>query len=165
MSRVSSGFTLIELMIVVSIIGILAAIAIPQYSPYRVQARVVEGMVLAAPLTAAVSEYYSHFGRLPETNHTLQLPGAEAFGGQFVEGIEVSNGAIHIHYRDSSYVEVLKSGDEALLTLRPALVAAYPPPGTMSWICGYANPVEGMVAQGENRTTILESLLPPNCYQ
>ena len=158
MKRVCEGFTLIELMFVVSIIGILASMAIPYYSVYRNQANIVEGMVLAAPLTTAVSDYYSYHGVLPASNRSMALPGPRAFGGEHVEGIEVVNGAVHIHYRKAY-------DDGKLLSLRPVLVAAYPPSATMSWICGRVDPVEGMVAHGEDRTNIPEHLLPQNCYQ
>lgn len=152
------GFTLIELMFVVSIIGILAAMAIPNYTVYRTQADIVESMVLSAPLTTAVTDYYSFHGTFPATNSSLELPGPRAFGGKNVEGIEVVDGAIHIHFRNSY-------GGGTQLSLRPVVVAAYPPSGTMSWLCGHVNPANGMVAYGEDRTDIPDHLLPPNCYQ
>ena len=165
MKKSTGGFTLIELMMVVAIIGVLASIAIPNYSVYRTRAIVAEGMVLSAPLTAAVSDYYSFHGTFPATNNTKELPDDKAFGGQYVDGVDVINGAVHIKYRKDSGVKASQGDEEALLTLRPAMVAAYPPPAAMSWLCGHVTPVEGMLAQGEDRTTIPDHILPPNCYQ
>ncbi len=65
MKHNQQGFTLIELMIVVAIIGILAAIALPAYQDYTVRARVSEALVAAAPAKLAVAEYTSAYGGLP----------------------------------------------------------------------------------------------------
>ncbi len=65
MNRKQQGFTLIELMIVVAIIGILAAIAIPAYQDYTVRAKVGEGINALAPAKLAVSEFYISTGWMP----------------------------------------------------------------------------------------------------
>ena len=70
MKKVQQGFTLIELMIVVAIIGILAAVAIPAYQDYTIRAKVTEGLSLAAAGKTAVSEFYASNGRLPANNQS-----------------------------------------------------------------------------------------------
>ena len=79
MKRLNLGFTLIELMIVVAIIGVLAAIGIPQYQNYVARTQVVEGISLASVIKPAVAEYYSMHGDFPPkkipgttTNYTRQ---------------------------------------------------------------------------------------------
>ncbi len=65
MKRMQQGFTLIELMIVVAIIGILAAVAIPAYQDYTIRAQVSEGLNLAGEAKNAISDFYANRGRLP----------------------------------------------------------------------------------------------------
>lgn len=158
MKSVSSGFTFIELMIVVTIIGILASISIPKYSIYRSQSNIVEGMVLAAPFTSAIADYYSYHGTFPANNQSLAMPSADAFAGDHVKEIEVVNGAVQITFRDD-----YEGGNK--LSLRPAVVASYPPADSLSWLCGYVTPIDGMQAYGDNKTDIPRYFLPPNCHQ
>ncbi len=76
MKSVQKGFTLIELMIVVAIIGILAAIAIPAYQDYLIRSQVTEGLTMAAASKAAVSEYYANKGALPDQQHRRRVSAA-----------------------------------------------------------------------------------------
>ena len=95
--RKQQGFTLIELMIVVAIIGILAAIAIPAYQDYTIRAQVSEGLNLAAGAKAAVTEYYQDQGVFPGDNVTAGIEDAANIEGKYVSQVEVgANGVITV---------------------------------------------------------------------
>ena len=83
------GFTLIELMIVVAIIGILAAIAIPAYQDYTIRAQVSEGLNLSAGAKAAISEYFMDTGVLPTTNASAGLEASGNIRGNYVTSVAV----------------------------------------------------------------------------
>ena len=86
------GFTLIELMIVVAIIGILAAIAIPAYQDYTIRAQVSEGLNLSGGAKAAVSRVLPRPGRFPySTNAVAGLDVATNIIGKYVSQVAVGN--------------------------------------------------------------------------
>jgi type IV pilus assembly protein PilA len=99
MKRAQQGFTLIELMIVVAIIGILAAIAIPAYQDYAKRSHVTEGLSLAAAAKTAVSEYWATNGSFPSANSSVGLPPSASITGNAVRSVAVgANGLITITY-------------------------------------------------------------------
>jgi type IV pilus assembly protein PilA len=133
--RKQQGFTLIELMIVVAIIGILAAIAIPAYQDYTIRAQVSEGLNLAAGAKAAVTEYYQDQGAWPGDNKTAGLEAlATAIQGQYVKSVTVSgtaaNGTLTVLYSKAAPQRANAKIDTATLILTSTDNA-----GSVSWNC------------------------------
>lgn len=88
------GFTLIELMIVVAIVAILAAIAIPAYQDYLIRSQVTEGASLSSGAKTAVEEEFANTGVPPTTNGAVGLPAANTIIGNYVSGVAIGNGGV-----------------------------------------------------------------------
>ncbi len=125
------GFTLIELMIVVAIIGILAAIAIPAYQDYTIRAQVSEGLSLAGGAKAAVSEFTMDTGRFPSDNDTAGLSAAASIQGKYVSSVTNTNGLLAIAYNQ---------GDtHATLRTQTLNLSASTNTGSVEWVCKSSN--------------------------
>ena len=117
------GFTLIELMIVVAIIGILAAIAIPAYQDYTVRARVTEGVNLAAAARTAVSETRISTNAYPVDNDAAGID--DTITSQYVDSVEVEDGTITVTYRNIAQLDGANT-----IEFQPAFVQ-----GSVRWRC------------------------------
>lgn len=128
MKNVQKGFTLIELMIVVAIIGILAAIALPAYQDYTKRAHVSEGISLAGAAKLAVTEYYSDNNAWPTDNAAAGLADATKITGNAVRSVTVASNKITVAYNN----KIDTTADKTLIF--EATVDATKP-GSVIWNC------------------------------
>ncbi|WP_323054279.1 pilin [Microbulbifer thermotolerans] len=135
------GFTLIELMIVVAIIGILAAVALPAYQDYTKRSHVSEGLSLASGAKAAVQEYYSSQGTWPSSNSAAGLDAASKIKGNAVTKLEVGSGGVISVTFDSKV-----GSSNNVLALVPKDEG-----GSITWDCT------------TSKTTIDDKYLPSRC--
>lgn len=155
------GFTLIELMLVVSIIGILAAVAFPAYQDYVTRSKVAEGLELARPLQKAVGDYYDRWGELPLDNAAAGVLPPADLRGEWVGEIRISRGAIAVRFAATLAPDL---GDAHTLVLRPAILRAAPT-AALVWVCNEKAPPDGFEVAGAIDATRLlpKRLLPGAC--
>ena len=126
MNKVHQGFTLIELMIVVAIIGLLASMAIPAYQGYSIRAQVAEGLSLARPIQNAVASFHKEKGTFPADNAAAALEIPASYAGTYVSSISVRGSVISIQYGNKANSQI--NGWDVIIT-------ATSNPGSMSWTC------------------------------
>ena len=143
MQKIQQGFTLIELMIVVAIIGILAAVAVPMYLDYTVRAQVASGLTLASAAKSSVTEYFQDQGAFPNSNTLAGLSAPTNIMGKYVSQIEVTGAGL---------IEVTFGGADANTKIVNAILTMTPTDsgGSVEWAC-------------TGDTTLVAKWLPPAC--
>ncbi|HGT1870563.1 TPA: pilin, partial [Neisseria gonorrhoeae] len=128
MNTLQKGFTLIELMIVIAIVGILAAVALPAYQDYTARAQVSEAILLAEGQKSAVTEYYLNNGIWPKDNTSAGVASPTDIKGKYVKEVKVENGVVTAKMLSSGVNNEIKNKKLSLWAKREA--------GSVKWFCG-----------------------------
>ncbi|HEZ6812595.1 TPA: pilin [Neisseria meningitidis] len=128
MNTLQKGFTLIELMIVIAIVGILAAVALPAYQDYTARAQVSEAILLAEGQKSAVTEYYLNHGIWPGDNSSAGVATSTDIKGKYVAGVKVEKGVITATMASSNVNNEIKGKKLSLWAKRQD--------GSVKWFCG-----------------------------
>ncbi|HEZ3565698.1 TPA: pilin [Neisseria meningitidis] len=128
MNTLQKGFTLIELMIVIAIVGILAAVALPAYQDYTARAQVSEAILLAEGQKSAVTEYYLNHGTWPKNNTSAGVASSSTIKGKYVKEVTVANGVITAQMASSNVNNEIKDKKLSLWAKRQN--------GSVKWFCG-----------------------------
>ncbi|HGO8831596.1 TPA: pilin [Neisseria meningitidis] len=128
MNTLQKGFTLIELMIVIAIVGILAAVALPAYQDYTARAQVSEAILLAEGQKSAVTEYYLNHGKWQKNNTSAGVASSSTIKGKYVQSVTVANGVITAQMASSNVNNEIKGKKLSLWAKRQD--------GSVKWFCG-----------------------------
>ncbi|MBH2450570.1 pilin [Neisseria meningitidis] len=161
MNTLQKGFTLIELMIVIAIVGILAAVALPAYQDYTARAQVSEAILLAEGQKSAVTEYYLNHGIWPGDNNSAGVASSSKIKGKYVKEVEVKNGVVTATMLSSGVNNEIKGKKLSLWAKRQD--------GSVKWFCGQpveraaATDADVTAANGNGNGKIDTKHLPSTC--
>ncbi|HGT1841402.1 TPA: pilin [Neisseria gonorrhoeae] len=144
MNTLQKGFTLIELMIVIAIVGILAAVALPAYQDYTARAQVSEAILLAEGQKSAVTEYYLNNGKWPEDNDKAGVASSSSIKGKYVKEVKVENGVVTATMNSSNVNKEIKDKRLSLWAKRED--------GSVKWFCGQPVKRDNVAADNDDVT-------------
>lgn len=153
-----SGFTLVEMMVVLAIIAILALMAIPSFRDQIVRDQINSALPLADIAKAPVAASWAVAQAFPPDNAAAGLPVADKIVNNHISAVRVENGALHVTFGNRANSALFGK----TLTLRPAVVTDAPIV-PVAWVCGYAEVPGKMTVVGVNRTDIPPHFLPFAC--
>ncbi|HFA4895740.1 TPA: pilin, partial [Neisseria gonorrhoeae] len=128
MNTLQKGFTLIELMIVIAIVGILAAVALPAYQDYTARAQVSEAILLAEGQKSAVAGYYLNNGKWPKDNGNAGVASSDKIKGKYVQKVEVAKGVVTAQMASTGVNKEIQGKRLSLWAKRQD--------GSVKWFCG-----------------------------
>ncbi|ENX0990601.1 prepilin-type N-terminal cleavage/methylation domain-containing protein [Neisseria gonorrhoeae] len=163
MNTLQKGFTLIELMIVIAIVGILAAVALPAYQDYTARAQVSEAILLAEGQKSAVTEYYLNNGEWPKDNTSAGVANPTEIKGKYVQSVTVANGVVTAQMKPSGVNNEIKDKKLSLWAKRQD--------GSVKWFCGQpvtrgagnAGKADDVTKAGNDNEKINTKHLPSTC--
>jgi type IV pilus assembly protein PilA len=158
MRRHSAGFTWIELVLVLAVFAILAALAIPSLRDTTIRKQVKEGFALADLAKQGVQAAYSLAGEMPADNAAAGIPPRDKIVGNLVKDVEVKAGAVTVTYGNNA----AKLLEGKKVTLRPAIVPDQPRV-PIAWICHNVAIPQGMEVKGLDETNLEPEFLPVEC--
>ena len=158
MAKGNSGFTMIEMLVILAIVAILLLMALPSYQDKFIRDQIVEALPLADIVKGPVAASWTAGQTFPVDNTAAALPPAEKIVNNFISSVAVQNGAIHITFGNRANSQIKGK----VLTLRPAVVEDAPIV-PVTWVCGYAPAPDKMTVKGENRTDVPAGYLPFRC--
>ncbi len=157
-ARRVGGFSLIEMMVVIAIVGILALMAAPNFQDTIVRNEIKEALPLADIAKQPVALTWAAIQVLPKDNTEVLLPPPEKIVSNLIKSVAIKDGAINITFGNRANGVI----NGKVLTLRPAVVEDTPIV-PVAWVCGTAEAPDKMVVKGKNETNIPDTFLPFNC--